>query len=160
MEVLIAQSGPTLCNPTDCNLCPWNSPARTLEWVAIPFSRGSSWPRDQTQVSNIAGRFFTIWATREAQYGCIPKEKLIWNVEISAILEYFCWHAKLQYFQVIKYYQYMKASAHSEAERIQCCQLIISQSVNIHLVLCAEYWIRQLGHDKRRRRLFLHQMVL
>ena len=40
--------------------------ARMLEWVAIPFSRGSSRPRDQTQVSCIAGRFPTIWATREA----------------------------------------------------------------------------------------------
>ena len=40
--------------------------ARILEWVAISFSRGSSWPRDQTQVSHIAGRLFTIWATREA----------------------------------------------------------------------------------------------
>ena len=39
---------------------------RILEWVAYPFSRGSSWPRDRTQVSHIAGRFFTIWATREA----------------------------------------------------------------------------------------------
>ena len=41
--------------------------ARMLEWVAIPFSRGSSWPRDWTWVSCIAGRFFTIWATREAK---------------------------------------------------------------------------------------------
>ena len=41
--------------------------ARILEWVAIPFSRASSWPRDRTQVSCIAGRFFTVWATREAQ---------------------------------------------------------------------------------------------
>ena len=40
--------------------------ARILEWVAFPFSRGSSQPRDQTQVSRIAGRFFTSWATREA----------------------------------------------------------------------------------------------
>ena len=32
-------------------------------WIAIPFSRGSSWPRDQTQVSCIAGRFFTIWGS-------------------------------------------------------------------------------------------------
>ena len=40
--------------------------ARILEWVALPFSRGSSQPRDQTQVSCIAGRFFTVWATREA----------------------------------------------------------------------------------------------
>ena len=43
------------------------SKARTLEWVAYPFSRGSSQPRDQTQVSHIAGRFFTSRATREAQ---------------------------------------------------------------------------------------------
>ena len=40
--------------------------ARILEWVAFPFARGSSQPRDQTQVSRIAGRFFTSWATREA----------------------------------------------------------------------------------------------
>ena len=39
---------------------------RILELVAIPFSRGSSWPRDQTLVSCIAGRFFTTWTTREA----------------------------------------------------------------------------------------------
>jgi len=41
--------------------------ARILEWVAFPFSRGSSQPRDQTQVSHIVGRFFTSWATRESQ---------------------------------------------------------------------------------------------
>ena len=40
--------------------------ARTLEWVAIPFSRGSSRPRDQIQVFRIAGGFFTVWASREA----------------------------------------------------------------------------------------------
>ena len=40
---------------------------RIREWTAYPFSRGSSWPRDWTQVSLIAGRFFTSWATREAQ---------------------------------------------------------------------------------------------
>ena len=39
--------------------------ARTLEQVAFPFSRGSSQPRDRTQISRIAGRFFTSWATRE-----------------------------------------------------------------------------------------------
>ena len=43
--------------------------ARTLEWVVIPFSRGSSWPRDWTRAACIAGRFFTIWATREALGG-------------------------------------------------------------------------------------------
>ena len=40
--------------------------AGILEWAAIPFSRGSSQPRDQTRVSLLAGRFFTSWATREA----------------------------------------------------------------------------------------------
>ena len=40
--------------------------ARILEWVAFPFSRGSSQPRDRTQVSHVAGRRFTVWATREA----------------------------------------------------------------------------------------------
>ena len=44
----------------------WPCQARTLQWVAIPFSRASSWPRYQTRVSYIAGRFFTIWAIREA----------------------------------------------------------------------------------------------
>ena len=40
---------------------------RILEWVASSFSRGSSQPRDQSQVSHVAGRFFTTWATREAR---------------------------------------------------------------------------------------------
>ena len=42
------------------------SQARILEWVAISFSRGCSWPSDRTRVSSIAGRHFTIWATRES----------------------------------------------------------------------------------------------
>ena len=45
----------------------WNSPGQNTRWVAVLFSRGSSQPRDQTQVSCIAGGFFTSWAPREAQ---------------------------------------------------------------------------------------------
>ena len=41
--------------------------ATVLEWVDFPFSRRSSQPKDQTQVSHIAGEFLTSWATREAQ---------------------------------------------------------------------------------------------
>ena len=44
------------------------SQARIMEWVAISFSRVSSRPRDQTWVSCIAGKFFTLWATREAPH--------------------------------------------------------------------------------------------
>ena len=47
-------------------LCPWDSPGSPLEWIAIPFSRGASRPRNWTQVSCIAGRCFTDWATWEA----------------------------------------------------------------------------------------------
>ena len=87
----VAQSCPTLSDLTDCNLpgssihgifqarvLEWGAiafsytvhgilQARILEWVAIPFSRGSSQPRDRTQVSRITDGFFTSWATREAQ---------------------------------------------------------------------------------------------
>ena len=45
---------------------PWDSPGNMLEWFAISFFKGSPWPGDQTQVSYIAGRLFTILATREA----------------------------------------------------------------------------------------------
>ena len=63
-KVKVAQSCPILCDPMDCS--PLGSSVhgilqtRILEWVAILFSRGSSQPRDQTQGSCIAGRFFTV----------------------------------------------------------------------------------------------------
>ena len=50
--------------------------ARLLEWVVIPFSRGSSRPRNQTDVSCIAGRSFTNWATREAQSHSVVSDSL------------------------------------------------------------------------------------
>ena len=63
MEVKVAQLCPTLCDPiTVLRILQ----ARILEWVAFPFSRGSSQLGDWTQVSWIACRFFTSWATREA----------------------------------------------------------------------------------------------
>ena len=58
LKVKVAQSCPTLCDPTDYTVHGILQ-ARILEWVAFPFSRGSSQPRDRTQVSRIAGRFFT-----------------------------------------------------------------------------------------------------
>ena len=53
--------------------------ARIREWVAVPFSRRSSQPRDRTQVSLIAGRFFTNWATREAvQFSSVQSLSRVW----------------------------------------------------------------------------------
>ena len=65
IEVKVAQSRLTLHNPIYYAVHGILQ-ASILKWVAIPFSRGSSQPRDRTQVSLIAGRFFTSWATREA----------------------------------------------------------------------------------------------
>ena len=71
-EVKVTQSCPTLCDhmgyPVDGIL-----QARILEWVAFPFSRGSSQPRDQIQVFRIAGGFSTSWVTRKGLvvYSCI-----------------------------------------------------------------------------------------
>ena len=63
-----APSCPTLCDSLDYTVH-GTLQARILEWVAFPFSRGSSRPGDSTQVSHIAGGFFTSWATREAPIG-------------------------------------------------------------------------------------------
>ena len=69
LESLVVQSCPTLCDPMYCSL-PGSSvhgifQARILEWIAISFYRGSSRPRNGTQVSRIVSRRFTVWATRE-----------------------------------------------------------------------------------------------
>ena len=71
MCMLVTQLCPTLCNPMDSSL-PGSSvrgilQARTLEWIPIPFSKGSFRPRDQTWVSCVTGGFFTVWATRNGE---------------------------------------------------------------------------------------------
>ena len=75
-EVKFSQLCPTLCNPMDYTVHGILQ-ARILEWVAFPFARGSSQPRDWTQVSHIKGGFFTSRATREAV--CTGKEITKWE---------------------------------------------------------------------------------
>ena len=63
----VAQLCPTLCDPMDCSP-PGSSvhgilQARILEWIFVPFSRGSSWCSDWTWISSLTGRFFTLWTT-------------------------------------------------------------------------------------------------
>ena len=90
-ESVVAQSCPTICDPLDSSL-PGSSvhgipQAGILEWVAIPFSRGSSRSRDWTQVFGTAGRFFIIWATREAlcntKRGDYIIAKILFNFNIN-----------------------------------------------------------------------------
>ena len=69
--VKVTQSCPTLCDPMDYTV-QGILQARILEWITFPFSRRSSQPRDWTQVSHIAGGFFTSWATRETHLSIEP----------------------------------------------------------------------------------------
>ena len=79
----VAQSCPTLRDPMDCSL-PGSSvygifQARVLEWIAISFSKGSSQPRDRTQVSHIVDRCFTVRATREVQEMLFEWTVITWS---------------------------------------------------------------------------------
>ena len=82
---LVTQSCPTLCDPLwpARLLCPQ---ARILEWVAISFSRRSSWSGDRTWVSCIAGRFFTVWATR----GSLMMDWIGWYMRDKSVEHFPC----------------------------------------------------------------------
>ena len=102
-ESEVAQSCLTLWDLMDCSLSGSSVygifQARVLEWVAISFSRGSSWPRDWNWVSHIAGRCFTISATREAwtpsgegngnplQYSCLENsmDREAWRATVHGV---------------------------------------------------------------------------
>ena len=70
----------TVCNPVDCSpedsSVPWILQARIPEWIAIPFSRGSSWSRDKTQVSCIGTWVLYHWATGKPLFRCYWAQKL------------------------------------------------------------------------------------
>ena len=78
-EAKVAQLCPTLCNPMDYTVHGILQ-ARILEWVVIPFSRGSFQPGNWTQVPRIAGGFFTSWAPREAPSGESLKKNFFFNL--------------------------------------------------------------------------------
>ena len=90
--VLIPQSCPTLSDPVYSSL-PGSSfhgllQARILEWVATSCSMGSSWPRNQTWVSCIAGRFYTIWVTSEAPGNLFIKKQKTKNPSYGAVISW------------------------------------------------------------------------
>ena len=86
---LVTWSCPTLCDLMDCSLLGSFVheilQARILEWVAIPFYRGSFQPGDQIQVSCTVGGFFTVWATREAPVHDIAKTNTWLGSEVCLI---------------------------------------------------------------------------
>ena len=70
---------------------------RILEWVAIPFSRGSSRPRNWTEVSSITGRFITDWATREIRYSYI----WVQNKKRTTYHSQFFHHVRIEKFVIV-----------------------------------------------------------
>ena len=93
----VTQWCPTVWNPMDCSLPGFSIhgilQARVLEWVANLVSRESSQPRDCTQVSHIESGFFTVWATREADwlelfFVCL---RVLWKkIKLTRPLTFFC----------------------------------------------------------------------
>ena len=80
-----------LCNPAGCSSLGSSVhgilQARTLGWVAMPFSRGSSRPKDQIFLSCVSGRFFTVWATSEAPtYVCRNVGSLCCTTEVNSVV--------------------------------------------------------------------------
>ena len=75
----VAQSCPTICNPLDY-IVHGILQARILEWVAVPFSRVTSQPRDRTQVSCITGIFFTSWAIRAEKAMAPHSSTFAWKI--------------------------------------------------------------------------------
>ena len=106
-KLVVAQSCLTLCDPMDCSPSGFSVhgilQARILEWVAIPFSRGSSWLRDRTWISRTVGKFFTIWATRKASslYENLPPSHSVFQLSLifhyQTLLNADTWHSLLSF---------------------------------------------------------------
>ena len=150
-KVFVAQLCLTLRDPMD-----WNSPvssvhgilqARILKWVSTSFFRGSSLPRDWTLVSYIAGRLFTIWATKEACYWRITGIQHLhtFNVHILMSLDL---HILLWYFS--RYLEifpsHIISPSHNKyLHHIQTCPCVISWVAWCGLgflwsFLCVAWW--------------------
>ena len=85
----------TLCDPLGV------LQARTLEWVVVPFSGESSQPRDWTQVSHIAGGFFTVWAAREPKNTWVGSLSLLQGIFLTQELNWGLLHWKRILYRVI-----------------------------------------------------------
>ena len=111
--------------------------ARVLEWVAISFSRGSSWLRDRTRVSHIAGGCFAVWATREA-LRAVLSAYLRLSIFLLAILIPACASSSLAFHLVFSAYKLNKQGDNIQP---QCTPFPISnQSVVPCPVLTVASW--------------------
>ena len=143
-------SPPTLWDPMD--ICPPGSSvhgisqARILEWLVISYFRGSFQPRDQTQVSCIAGRFFTIRVTRESS-------KVI--ILIIALLRYNSHTIQLIY-QQYSIQWILVCSQNSApfiivvAQSLSCVQLFVTPWIATHPIVLHYLWVCSNSHPLSR----------
>ena len=132
--MLVTQFCPTLCELMDCSLSGSSVcgifQARILGWVIIPFSRGSSWPRDWTGVCCIAGRFLTLWAMREALLKCIYQTinriyvsrmvlYLAFTFLFLLIASYFFYLKHIFYFKMLVYFKSLLPTLKSLKNRVK-----------------------------------------
>ena len=113
----VTQSCPTLWDPIDYTVHGILQ-ARILEWVAFPFSRGSSKPRDRTQVSYIAGGFFTRWATREA-LSFQRDMQILWEAHLKELINLFIIYTFINYLPAFYYWaRFMKIVVKKKTELV------------------------------------------
>ena len=141
----------TLCDPVDCSLPAFSVhgilQARILEWVAIPFPRGSSRSRDWTWVSCIAGRFFTTWATQGNRWSlfqfCKSWYKLFINyMGILTCDSAFHWCFNNQ--TATSWSGFMN----SIVKNIICCMSFIFNTVQYKAELCESEDVDDVGNMK------------
>ena len=109
--------------------------AKTLEWVAIPFSRGSSWPGDWTWVSCIACGFFTIWATRETQDSGVDNQTHFTNEALSEDGQIHFIHGNMRHLPKVT----LPTSSKNSQTQTVCFQIVVDQSLS-HIQLFATPW--------------------
>ena len=144
-EVQVTQSCPTLCNPMDCTVHGIFQ-ARILEWVALPFSRGSSQPRDWTRVSCTAGAFLPA----EPQLGL---EKYLFSVLYELItpglLSPYNWMVKLarhpgMQSQVgLRKHHYKKKTSGGDGSPVELFKILKDDAVKVLHSICRQIWKTQ-----------------
>ena len=136
-EVKVSQSCSTLCDPMDCSLPGFSVhgilQARILEWVAIPISRGSFQPWNRSWVSHIAGRFFSVWATREAQkYAClVAGRQKLGNGSMKLVKKYLRKLGRVSAVSIIMQWQLEKGEQRTSLQTVSlhaCMRAILLQS--------------------------------
>ena len=152
----VTQSYPTLCELTDY-IVPGILQARILEWVAFPFSRGSSQPTDWTQVSHIAGRLFTNWATRYSEWPpntvlrtamvflnyAWKKSKILgFEIQISTFSTFFSSLFLLKLLFLSKIHHFQKKTLHLPQCSLSCWPLVfLVQPVSrLGVYVSSPYW--------------------